>query len=487
MNKVLNSILKTFLSLIPGFASLGCIFFFFFLIFINYFDPNYSAFFREGDPYWLIKTGYWILEHHKIPYNNVLGAPFSDLTAIPLVAYQWGFEVFMAVLHKAAGVQGIVWGCSSLLAGTLALMLLNLHKRGFREFPEIFLVFFPTALILYIFVSSRPFIMTLFLGSVMAFLLLYQEKKVVHWILMPVLFIVWANFHLGFIFGLLWLFIEMVFAAVKDKSFKPILVWLLCFVCTGINPNGFSLFSYITALNSSVFMNNYITELHSINFHKVPFLLYLFILAIFSLLYSSKSDKIREPERIMWIITFGMALFSMRHLGFTVFFTPVILAGGISRLVSINSGIEKKFSFTGFNVDKVPYWTAIAIILGLALALNKGFSASHNPAFLSQGFIKYINSNLPDQPVLTDADVGSELIYFTNARSFIDTRFDMYGDNYIQTIVNLYSLREENLLVQKNIRYILCLAKDEPYYFTRLKNGWKVIYRDNKLTLFYRF
>ena len=59
----------------------------------------------DGDTYWHIAAGRWILRHQAIPD----AAPFSPTRAgAPWVPHEWLSEVLMALAHQAGGWTGLI-------------------------------------------------------------------------------------------------------------------------------------------------------------------------------------------------------------------------------------------------------------------------------------------------------------------------------------------------------------------------------------------
>ncbi len=59
---------------------------------------------NDGDTYWHVATGHWILAHRPVPPTD----PFS-FTALghPWVTHEWLSQVLMALAYAAAGWTGV--------------------------------------------------------------------------------------------------------------------------------------------------------------------------------------------------------------------------------------------------------------------------------------------------------------------------------------------------------------------------------------------
>ncbi len=483
---------KSIFTKILGPVSLFCVLYFFYLLFSVSAYPNLSLFFRGFDTYWLIGQGEWIWSHKQIPYTNVIGGEFTRLSEISWVCYQWLFTAFIGLLHRIQGLHGIIWGASSILAITLGLWGYVLYRRNFRGFPDIIVSLMMLSFFLTVFADIRPFIATILFGTVLQLLLTVSQDSGIRRAGLVLLFLIWANTHLGFVFGIFWLLAEMTAAAWKKKSLQPLLCWGLCFLATGVNPGGFSLYGYLFNLGNSPYMNSEIIELQPFGAGFDLTLQVGVLLGVLAFLFTLKSDKIRSAERVMWVAAMVMTFVSARHIAFLILFVPVFYAVAINRVLSsFAPEFAQRMDLFSLKNDKPHISLPIAIFVGMFLSMGKVFEVPKIPHYINPGFIRYLEANPLKQPVLTTGEIGSELIYFTNARSFLDTRYDMYGDRYVMEFARLLELKGDwqQGLENRKITYILY-----PKFYKNLsllqkklvQNKWKIIYSDNNLLLFSR-
>ncbi|MEI7473408.1 MAG: hypothetical protein WCK67_01400 [bacterium] len=475
-----NNIILKFL---PGITSIICMCSFFYMLFTA---STSKRIFSSPDYNWIIKTGEWIYKNHGIPHTNILGTNFPQIEHINYVVYQWLFKLVVYFDYKLLGVHGLIWLIISILILSLSVIAVTLYKRKYTGMPEVAVAIIGIIPCLIMFEDLRPFIVTILLASILNFILVYKEKNKVKWVLIPLLFVLWANIHLGFVFGIIWLFIEYLLTAIKNKSFKSMLPLLFTVAVTLINPNGYKLYPYLMTLGSSKFMNNFIMELSPINFHN-KLLLVTVILGILTFAYTTQSKAIRPAERIMWVITLTMSLFSIRHLCFLIIIFPVFFAEASRLYLSKYINLVINTENYSKEKDNVILWSLIAIVIGLIFTFNKSFAVPAQRKVLTTGFIKYLNQNPPTSLILTDEFIGSELLFYTKYRAFMDSRFDMYGDKYVQEYYETLLPQAKNwktLYIKKNIKYIARQNKDligTPNLKLLMSNGWKIAYQDKKI------
>ncbi len=467
--------------------TITCVFVFFQTLFFQQISPDAGLFFKSTDSYWLIRMGEWILQNKCIPFTNVLGHPFLQIESIHWVCYQWLFSVLLALLNKISGIHGMVLVFSCLNAIVIALLGYSLHLRKFRHFPEIGFSLLPITAFLLINIDLRPAIFSILFCSVLNILLINKEKANSRylWFLLPLIFMVWANIHLGFIFGILWLLVEVSFWSIKNKSIKPFILWILCFLSTFLNPRGYALYSYLFTLGNSSFMNANIAELQHYNFFADYSNSFFILLGIASFIFTLKLNNIRNAERIMMVLSFIMYMFSVRHLTFMLIFLPVFYSSSIKQILGRK---PEQLSYIFHENYKTFSHLLIIFIAGSILCLFKIYPVPALPKNINRTFIEYINKNPVSEPILAGGDAGSELLYFTNSRSYIDTRFDMYGDDYVKKYTEIYTQQgswTENLK-KNNIKYVLYDKKIGRENFSYLERtfqqlGWKVLYKDSEL------
>src|SRR5450755_1818841 len=81
----------------------------------------------DADIGWHIRTGEQILATHTLPRTD----PFSStMHGQDWFAWEWLYDVLLGVLHRVAGLNGVVWLCALMVSGTFALLLWLLLRRG---------------------------------------------------------------------------------------------------------------------------------------------------------------------------------------------------------------------------------------------------------------------------------------------------------------------------------------------------------------------
>jgi hypothetical protein len=442
---------------------------------------------RDSDIAWLIKTGEWIVQNQQVPFNNIFGLDAAQ-KAIPFVCYQWLFEVFYGILYPAFGLHGIAW-FAAVMAGLIMTSLSGwLYSRGFRGVPDILGALILSLFILFLFNSARPFLVSFWFSILLLWLFSSRLsfKQLMIWI--PLLFLLWANIHLGFVAGM---GILVTYCLLERKRFslkQSALLSGTSFLVTFINPNGLDLYGYLWTLGNSKFMNSVILELQTPNFHTWPFLLFFFAFGVFSLAMTWRNDRVTLTERVWFMISFTLTLFSLRHIYLFAIFSAPVMAACIGQLWDRFVNPSGKPMFQGFSAEKERpvVWVLIVAAFGLWLADIKAFPAAFMKRQVPMGVIQYLKEHPIQEKILTQETVGSYLLFFTPERGFIDTRMDMYGDDYVKKVSWAYGLEKDWLTFFKenNVRYVLYPKADiKSVVYLQSLYDWKTLFKDDEFIL----
>lgn len=185
--------------------------------------------FNDGDTYFHIAIGEWVLNHHAVFYTDLFSYTFLGS---PWMAHEWLSEVAMAFAYRLAGWDGLAVLCGSALALTLWLLARDL-SRVLDRLPLI-LVLILAGSCISPHLLARPHILVLPIMEIWAAALIFARarKKAPSLFLTP-LITLWANMHGSVMFGVL-LVLPFAFEALletKDQAFAVLRDWGIFFVC----------------------------------------------------------------------------------------------------------------------------------------------------------------------------------------------------------------------------------------------------------------
>ena len=164
----------------------------------------------DPDIWWHLKVGDWIIDHVAVPHTGILS---RTAAARPWVAYSWGYEVLLSRAYAWFGLIGIgVYG--TLLTIAVAYSVFWMLRRLSGQF---WLSCIGAGVVCSAFLFNgmpRPFFFSIALFAVTLTLLLEANRsgqvKPLYWL--PLVFFLWANLHIQFIYGL---FLVGLFIAVN--------------------------------------------------------------------------------------------------------------------------------------------------------------------------------------------------------------------------------------------------------------------------------
>lgn len=313
--------------------------------------------------------------------------------------------------------------------------------------------------------------------------------------LLPLYFVLWANIHGGFIWGILLLLATsagVLFNGLLDREkFRQHLnlsLNLFFWTCLSIaaillNPNGISIWM-LPFHTISVSIAN-IQEWASPDFHLFINHPFVWMVLLLLLGYSISNKKFSFVNFFKTAGFLYMALVSQRNIPVAVLaVTPILI-----KLYSDMEipGLAKLFSAPSegqiYNLINIPINIGITLMM-LVLLFWRGLIQTapeqvelHYPARA----VEWVNDNHPRGNLFNSYNYGGFLTWsLRDYPVFIDGRADLYGEKIIDDwneIVNggPHALQ---LLDQFNINLVL-IEPDKPIVDDLIQNGWQSTYQDN--------
>ncbi|MGH7794011.1 MAG: hypothetical protein ACREQ2_03790 [Candidatus Binatia bacterium] len=459
----------------------------------------------DADTGYHIRAGEFIVDNLSIPQTDI----FSYLNP-PLrwTLHEWLAEVIMALVHRAAGMTGLVIFFAFLIALTGYLIFTLLLKQR----SNILLVTVATLLVILSSSSNwlaRPHVIT-FVFFVIWYHLLnsYQYRDRKYLIYLPPIMLLWVNLHGGFILGLILLGIYWVgncvnylFAPISERH-EPLkkirflgLVTVACAFATFFNPYGYDSLLFPFRVVQDQFLMDHIVEYLSPNFHLssvVPFeITLLATIGIFAI-SGAKLDTIG----LMLILLFGhMALFSSRHMPlFAMIAGPIVLRHADLAFNQMEGRVFAAFRSRLDNLARIdqyttPYiWPLASVLVAVALAKTGVISHDFNAKYVPVAATEFIKKEKIQGNMFNNDEFGDYIIYaaWPKYKVFIDGRTDMYGAVRVKEYIKV-SLAQggwESILEKYNITWVF---HDPNSVLSKLlleRQEWKLVYSDNVANIF---
>jgi hypothetical protein len=422
-----------------------------------------SALLGSYDTGWIIATGQYIL-HHGIPSKDIFS--WTNVNS-PLIAYQWLFAVWLAVLYKI-GSLWLVGLATCVAVGLLVFFVLpnSWTKKGIPLFLPLFFI----ALVLTPnWFNARPQLCSYFLLYI--FITILERNRLFpgnnKWLFaLPLLMLLWANLHSFCFIGLLIMAIYLACQIWREKKVTPPLLVALALsaLATQMNPYGPNLAAHAESfINSSQYLN--IWELRPwLTIEHFTWTILFAPIAIALFIVHRKSIPL---EGFLITSTALAAALAMRR------FEPVFVIASWEYLGQTLSTLNwsAHVSSTSAKPFSTPVRVTAAVTIGLVCWCLQCYSATQAWILFTEGgypFLRTVQNYIQParERIFCPPVIGSWLICLGAYPVFIDTRFDMYPKNFVQETNNCLEGRTGCLNYLDSWKISQLLTKDD-YPLTR--------------------
>ncbi|HTR27525.1 MAG TPA: hypothetical protein VMI10_26380 [Terriglobales bacterium] len=452
----------------------------------------------DPDVWWHLSVGNWIVQNRAFPHTGIFS---RTAAARPWMAYSWGFEVLLSRAYDWFGFMGIaLFGTALTLAVALALFWM-MHRLSGR-FWLAWTLSIPTCFAFLFNIMPRPVFFTMMLFAItMAVILKAQQTgrvQVLYWL--PFIFLLWANLHIQFIYGI---FAVGLFAGINvlqrgamslrvypDFLATPILpaanifaVLGCCVLATCIGPYSYHLYEIVFGYSTSKIIYTMLAELQPLSFAGPSHFVELFLAASGFLALGWR--KRLDPFKVALLIAACIFAFrTTRDAWFLCIVAAAILA---------DFQAPEEARDTGTTAPECAGLAVVASFLLFLVASNVGFNSRDLDLAISGQFpvdaVNFLRRNPVPGPLYNVFDWGGFLIFYMPQYPVaIDGRTDLYGDqidsqffateNAEPSYLTDAYLNEAGVVILKNtFPLALILPTDRRF---------RVIYRDDVATVLSR-
>lgn len=459
----------------------------------------------DGDTGYHIRAGEIILETRSVPSYD----PFSfHSPPLPWTTHEWLSEIIMALVHKVAGLTGIVLFFALLISTTYYALFKVLKIECDNILLATFLVFLVIASSLLHWLA-RPHIFSYPFIIAYHFILSryeYHSRNLLY--LLPLLMLAWVNLHGGFIVGLI--LIGVYFGGnltrwvisrkagpnpFRERTLALGLALLGCLLAALFNPHGYEILVFPLKIVSDTYLMDHISEFQSPNFHGVVPFRYLFFLtlAIFAL-SRSRADVI---EIALLVLFTHMALYSARYIPlFAIVLSPILAKYGAMLLRGLNGRLSNYFKRRSANVALIDasvagyFWPVAVVGIAVAGIATGRIHFQFDPNTKPVAAVEFLKKQRLPGNMFNNDEFGDYLIYaaWPQYRVFVDGRSDMYGASRMRDYTSVTTLAPtwRQLLQEYQVDWVFQPA-DSPLSTLLLQtNDWKLIYADKVARIFVR-
>ena len=393
---------------------------------------------RDPDLWWHLKVGDWVVQHHAVPYVGIFSRTAANR---PWIAYSWGYEVLLSRAYAWFGLVGLATFGILLTVAVAFVLFWMLHRLSGRFWVAWILALIGSFAFLFILMPRPVFVTMILFMIVLTFLLQAQRTgrmQLLWWL--PVIFVLWANIHIQFIYGLfvvgLFMGINLLQRLASSVGIEPdfiqpatlplsglIGVLFACFAATFLGPYTYHLYQVVATYSHSHVSYFTIQELLAFDFKHYTYymLLLLTAAAFFAVGWPRKLDLFKL---LLLIVASVIAFRTARD----AWFVSICAAAFIADL----RGGERAPT----PVLKLPELAgvgAVLAILMLLIARNIGFNTRDLDRAISREYpvdaVNFVRQNPLPGPLYNDLDWGGFLIwYLPQYPVVVDGRNDLYGD-----------------------------------------------------------
>jgi len=382
------------------------------------------------DLWWILKSGEYIVENLRVPHIDIFSytlenRPWLDhewlSQALFYLVFSWfgllGLSIFKALIVSASFLilLFLILSRYKKIALAILIMLISILAFGYRSFlrPEIFSYLF---LCIFLYILER-------------------EKNIY---ILPVLQILWVNLHGYFIVGPIIVLLYSI--GDKSKTKKMMSVFFLLLLACFINPYFYRGALYPLRILFDVFTEQkiYMKNIHELMMPiRFSFNRYLFfwLFAIFtSITFIVNLKRAKIKHIVLFALCFLASYMAMRNAPIFIFL------GMITASINLNeANSTKRISGRRYN------FIILFLISGLIyFFLSDGYYKFTNQSLFKKtgigisellvpaGACDFLEDNNIEGRMFNTMDFGSYIGYrfFPERRIFIDTRTDLYKDDF---------------------------------------------------------
>lgn len=437
----------------------------------------------ENDYFWHIKAGEYMFQHGILKHDV-----FSwYLNSKYWMSHEWLFEILLYFLKTVFGCYHVLIYTFFSLLSLLFLLFIPNRNQYMKNIPYtlVFLLFF--FLLLVVNIQARPH---LFSFSFLAYTIyclydLYQNEDSKKIYLLPLITIIWSNFHGGssnltyllcllfIVFGSFQFHFKKIEAnrITKRQFFKYLFVMFLCIISVCINIHGIKMLFYPYVNMADSTMINNISEWQSTSLNNMyHYVYYLFLVfMIFTMLFSN-----RKIQFVDFILLGFVCFLGLKSIRFWMY-SYICMAYIIFSYVPVRKLDKGTISLLSF----ICVLLFLSFIVSSKKILNVHYQINIRPKLVS-----ILKQESPKR-LFNMYDLGGELIYH-DIPVFIDGRADLYSSYNYKDYINISLLHKDYVSIMKkyNFDYLL-VFKDYPIYtYLKYNDDYDVIYHDSRVFLY---
>lgn len=462
--------------------------FVFFTISVGFLYFNAPALFSSHDVPWHIAAGDYIRAAGSIPLHDPWSYTAGDT---PWYNISWAWDVLSSVIVKYSGYEGLyvftIMFCSLILT-VLGYSLFS--RKELKEGPVSITVCL-VGFVLWESLYARPQLVTYMMVLLFHHFLHHSRAnptRLLPYVLLPLLTVIWANCHGGFLAGFI-IIGAFGIEAYCTRNFvwlwRLILTGLLCTLSTLCTPYGVDMFFAVQSTLFSV-VTPYITEWRSFSYGTFFGMSIFFVSFVF--VSSFKDESITMSDRILAALWFIAAIYSVRNFAIFAILASPYFALRLQQSIVLQ---DHPFVDTIKNRFRMAILSFIIAVLFIHPTTRYYFYLKDNVYVENQtpfDAIDYIANEHPDVRFMNHYDLGGHiLLRAPDISVFVDGRAGTaYPESILEKAIafSVGSEGWEQTLNEYKVNGVI-VRPDMPFPPSFHEN-WHVVYDDMAADVYLR-
>lgn len=448
----------------------------------------------DGDTYWHVAVGRWIVEHRAVPTTDVFS---YSVPGTSWTAYEWGGDLLLYGAHAAAGWRGVQLLAAVTYAASAAYILRFLLDR-MEAVYAIGLATISVAL-MYIHFLARPHVLAwpitvVWVGTLVQAV---EARRPPPWWLLALL-VAWINLHGSFVLGggiAGLLAIEAWLATSDDSALQRSLArrWALFLVASAgallLNPRGASLIGHVLGITGLDDTLSVLDEWKVTSLREPS--VFLVWCALLLGLVLTRRVRLRLPRLVLLLALVYLAFKHQRHQTQVGLVTPFLLATPLA--LGFARARKQASDLASTTVDGAVATLArpmrgvgvllLSVVVAAVMFVERGRIPDRPAAGITpEAALEAVRLAKIDAPVLNDYSFGGFLIY-RRVPVLIDGRGDMYPSDFIRQVHEATDrgAKEslERLMVQYRIGWTLLPPRAAAVPVLDSLAGWRRLFADS--------
>lgn len=424
---------------------------------------------NDGDTFWHIRAGEWMLDHRAVLTFD----PFSfTFAGKPWLTEEWLSEIIFALAYRVGGWSAVVLLTASAFAAASGLLAWHLSRFLSRTTTVIACVLALASVSASL--LARPHMLALpVLELWTASLVIARSRKSAPSLWLIPMMALWANLHASFIVGIALAAAFAIEAMIEgDEVSVTLRSWLLVVlsaIAALATPHGFEGLIFPLKLNAIPALQ-FVGEWQASDLSRLqPFEVGL---AVILYVVATRRIRLGVVRTLLLVSLAYLAFVHARHQMLLAMIAPLLLAEPLGAAFATERPSSRLSGVFATACGLAIACVAVARLV-LPMVVRDGIAAPVTA-------MAHVPSDVRREPVLNDYAFGGYLI-FENVRPFIDSRAELYGNNWL----NRYAALERgpvaalgHTLDEEKIGWTI-LARGNPLvHRLDLLPGWRRVYTD---------